>query len=433
MKRTYVLIACCFLFLQGLASAAGEGEYLQGEIVSSYADRIDLSLGDKVVINVGRSLGVAKGDIAKIARREADDPLNNNLGQCAVIETDESSAACEIVQSRMEIRIGDLVFAKSVKSNADAAFYPLALRTLHSVVNPYAPNRKLSVYVYGIFNENNDVTGLSERIKREIVEVLRQKSRIKLADSGTTIEAFYPSDDMRWVSEVKQFMKKVNIDVLVTGAYRIQNDKVMISIYKIDLGGDDRKIDFPVAVRDGYAQLATEVRVPYQRITKKEQVFCTFVLRPIAYSPMKEEKPVLIKFEADGNPFTEYGMKRDDFNIISPVDVVVKVDDETFTLTSTKPQQLVTLTKGTHRVSMSFRRGYYFNENLLYRSKTLLTKNALLDVTKSANLLVDVTANPLPDTQSITLQVFDSVGKERQLLRPIRRLEGDTLVETFKD
>lgn len=433
MKRTCVLIVCCFLLLQGLALAAGEGEYLQGEIVSSYADRLDLSLGDKVIVNLGRSLGVAKGDVAKLARRDADDPLNNSLGQCAVIETDEASAVCEIIRSRMEMRKGDLVFVKSVKVYADATLYSLALRTLHSVVNQYPPSRKLSAYVYGIFNEKNDVTGLSERIRREIVEVLRQKSRIKLADGGATMEAFYPAEDMYWVSDVKQFMKKANIDVLVTGNYRIQDDKLMISIYKIDLSGDDRKIDYAVAVRDSYTQLAAEVRVPYQRITRKEQVFCTFVLKPVAYTPMKDEKLALIKFEADGNPFTEYGMKRDDFNIISPVDVVVKVDNETFTLTSAKPQQLVTLPRGTHRVSMSFRRGYYFNENLLYRSKTLLTKDALLDVTKSTNIMVDVSANPLPDKQPITLQVFDKVGKERQVLRPIRRLEADTIVETFKD
>ena len=433
MKRTYVLIACGFLLLQGLALAAGEGEYLQGEIVSSFADRLDLSLGDKVILNLGRSLGVAKGDVAKIARRDADDPLSNASGQCAVIETDETSAVCEIIRSRMEMHTGDLAFLKSVKAYADAAFYQLALRTLQSVVNPYAPSRKLSVYVYGIFNENNEVTGLSERIRREIVEVFRQKSRIKLADSSAAMEAFYPTDDVHWVSDVRQFMKKANIDVLVTGSYRIQGDKVMISIYKIDLSRDDRKIDYPVAVQDGYAQLASEVRVPYQKISKKEQVFCTFALTPIPYVPMKDEKLALIKFEAGGNPFTEYGMKRDDFNIISPIDVVVKVDNETFTLTSGKPRQLVMLTKGTHRVSMSFRRGYFFNENLLYRSKTLLTKDALLDVTKSTNILVDVAANPLPDRQPLTIQVFDMVGKERPSLRPIRRLEADTIVETFKD
>jgi hypothetical protein len=433
MKRIYVLIACCFLLFQGPALAAGEGEYLQGDIVSSFADRLDLSLGDKVIINLGRSLGVAKGDIVKIARRDADDPLSNASGQCAIIETDEASAVCEIIRSRMEMHTGDLVFVKAVKVHADAALYALALRTLHSVVNPYAPSRKLSAYVYGIFNEKNDVTGLSERIRREIVEVLRQKSRITLAERSTTMEAFYPSDDMQWVSDVKQYMKKANIDVLVTGNYRIQDDKVLISIYKIDLGGDDKKIDYPLAVRDGYAQLAAEVRVPYQRISRKEQVFCTFVLKAVAYVPMKDEKTALIKFEADGNPFTEYGMKRDDFNIISPVDVIVNVDNETFTLSSAKPQQLVTLMKGTHRVSMSFRRGYYFNENLLYSSKTLLSKDALLDVTKSTNILVDVAANPLPDRQPITIQVFDKVGREKQLLRPIRKLEADTMVETFKD
>jgi hypothetical protein len=433
MKRTYVLIACCFILSQGLAMAAGEGEYLQGEIVSSYADRIDLSLGDKSIINLGRSSGVAKGDIAKIGRPGPDGPLTNSLGQCAVIETDETSAVCEIFQNRVEMHKGDLVFIKPVKVYADAALAPLALRTLQSVVNPYAPSRKLSVYVYGIFDEKNEVTGLSERIRREIVEVLRQKSRIKLADSGSTMEAFYPSDDMHWVSDVKEFMKKANVDVLVTGNYRIQGDKVMISIYKIDLSGEDRKIDYPVPARDDYAQLAIEVRVPYQRIAKKEHVFCTFALKPIAYVPMKDEKPALIRFEADGNPFIEFGMKRDDFNIISPVDVVVKVGNDTFNLSSRNPQQTITLKKGTHRVSMSFRRGYYFNENLLFKSRTLLTKDALIDVTKSTNILVDIAANPLPDKQPITVQVFDGVGKERQVLRPIRRVEADTMVETFKD
>jgi len=304
---------------------------------------------------------------------------------------------------------------------------------LHSVVNGYDPSKKLSVYVYNIFDETNRVTALSERIRREIVEVLRQKNRMKLADSGSTMEAFYPADDMRWVSDVRLFMKKANIDVLITGNYRIQDGKLAISIYKIDLNKDDRWINYSVPSEESYAQLASEVRVPYQKLERKEQVFCYFVLKPIAYVPMKDEKLALIKFEAEGNPFTEYSMKRDDFNIISPVDVVVKVDDETFTLSSGKPQQLVTLTKGTHRVTMSFRRGYYFNESLLYRSKGLLTKEAFLDVTKSTNILVDLSVNPLPDKQPITIQVFDRVGKERQLLRPIRRLEADNIVETFKD
>ncbi len=433
MKRTFVLTACCFLLFQGLALAGGEGEYLQGQIVSSYADRIDLSLGDRVIMNLGRNAGVAKGDIATIARRDADDPLKNSLGQCAVVETDEPSAVCEIIRSKMEMHRGDLVFVKSVRPYADVSLFQLALRTLQSVVHPYPPDKKLSVYVYGIFNERNDVTGLSERIRREIVEVFRQKSRIKLADSSATMEAFYPTDDLRWVNDIKQFMKKANIDALVTGTYRIQDDKVAITIYKVDVTGDDRKIDQTVAAQEGYAQLAAEVRIPYQRITKKEQVFCTFSLKPIAYAPMKDEKQALIRFEADGNPFTEYVMKRDDFNIIGPIDVVVKVNSETYGLTSAKSQQLVTLTKGTHRVSLSFRRGYFFNENLLYRSKTVLTKEILIDVTKSTNLLVDVAANPLPDRQPLSVQVFDQVGKERQLLRPIRRVEVDTIVETFKD
>lgn len=435
MKRTYLFIACCFLLFQGTALAEGE-RYLQGEIISSFADRLDLSVGDKVIINLGKALGAAKGDIAKIARSGAEDPLTNTLGQCAIIQTDEASAVCEIIQSKMEIYRGDSVFLKPVNVYADAALRPLALKTLDSVVRPYDPSKKLSVYVYNIFDEKNDVTALSERIRREIVEVMRQKSRIKLADSGETMEVFYPTDDMQWAGDVRQFMKKANVDVLITGIYRIQRDQLVVSIYKIDLRGDDKRISFPLPVQEMYGQLASEVRIPYQKIEKKEQVFCYFVLKPFSYVPAKDEKVALIKFEADGNPFTEYSMKRDDFNIISPVDIVVQIDDDdqaAFTLSRGQPQQLITFTKGTHRVSMSFRRGYYFNENLLYRSRNLLTKEVLLDVSKSTSILVDMSVNPLPDKQPITIQVFDKVGKERQLLRPIRRLEADTTVETFKD
>jgi hypothetical protein len=430
MKRTYLYVACCFLVFQGTALA---DEYLQGEIVSSFADRLDLTAGDKVIINVGKNLGVAKGDIAKIARRGAEDPLTNTLGQCAIIETEDASAVCEIIRNKMEMHRGDAVFLPATKPYADVAIYPLALKTLQSLVNPYHPSKKLSVYVYNIFDEKNDVTALSERIRREVVEVLRQKSRITLADSGAAMEAFYPADDMRWVNDVKQVMKKTNVDVLLTGRYSLQKDRLVMSIYKIDLRGDDRRISHAVQRQENYAQMGAGIQIPYRQIEKKEQVFCSFVLKPVAYVPMKDEKPALIRFEADGNPFTEYGMRRDDFNIVIPVDVLVKVGNESFALSANKAHQLVTLTKGTQRVTVSFRRGYYFNENLLYKSRTLIAKEVLLDVRKSNNILVDLTVDPLPDKPPITIQVFDSVGKERQILRPIRRLDADTIVETFKD
>ena len=433
MRRTYLFIAICFLLLHGIASAAGEG-YLQGEIVSSFSERIGLSLGDKVIISLGGNQGVAKGDIAKIAKPHAEDPLTNYAGQCAVVETSEVSAVCEIIRSRIEMHRGDLVFLKQVVPSGDRAFFPLALKTLYSVVNPYHASKDLSVCVYGIFDEKNQVTALSDKIRQEIVGVMRQKSRIKLVDGAASmIEAFYPTEDMRWAGELKQFMKRARIDTLITGMYRISGDQLSILVYKIDASGDDRKIDFPIVNQELYSQLASQVLVPYQPLAKREQVFCYFVLKPSYYTPLKDEKAAIIRFEAGGNPFTEFSMKRDDFNIISPVDIVVNVDGETFNLSPRKPQQLVTLTKGSHRITASFRRGYYFNENLLYTSKTLITREAILDISKSTSILVDLSLNPLPDKQPITVQVFDRVGKERQLLRPIQRLADDTLVETFKD
>ena len=70
---------------------------------------------------------------------------------------------------------------------------------------------------------------------------------------------------------------------------------------------------------------------------------------------------------------------------------------------------------------------------LLYTSGQTITKEAMFDVTKNKTIVVEVMANPLPDKTPLLFNVYASVDRERQLLRPITRVESEKVIETFKD
>ena len=75
-------------------------------------------------------------------------------------------------------------------------------------------------------------------------------------------------------------------------------------------------------------------------------------------------------------------MRQTAFNFLGPVEIKVKVDDEAMAV-SDKEEQRLTLPNGVHRVLVSFRRGYFFNESLLYTSQQEVTREALLDLTQA--------------------------------------------------
>jgi hypothetical protein len=402
MKRGYLLMGLFLVLLQGSVLGNALGFDIRGEIISSVQERLNLSQGDTLIVNLGSGTGVIKGDIARIVKRDATD-LSDILGKCAVTETRETTLLCEVLQAKGEIQRGD------------------------------HPSKEVSVYVYEIFDERNNITELSRRMRMELVDAFKQKSRLSVAGNASVKDvAFYPDSDLKWVRDVRDALTKTTVDVLITGRYRIEGDQLQVTLYKVDKNWDTREITMKVPLKKNLEALAANTVVPYRVLEKKEPVTCHVILRPQMLRPVKEEKAEMIRLEAAGNLFTAYSLKKVNFNILSPVDFVVRINDVQVDFGG-KSNQSVTLRQGLQRLTVSFKRGYFSNDALLYTSEQAITKEALLDVTKSKTIVVEVMANPVPDKTPLLLNVYASVDRERQLLRPINRVESEKVIETFKD
>jgi hypothetical protein len=433
MKRSYLLVMGLFLvLLQGSALGNALGSDIRGEIVSSVQDRLNLSQGDSLIVNLGGGTGAIKGDIARIVKRDATD-LSDILGKCAVTETRDTTLLCEVLQTKGEIQLGDVVILKGLSLPSDSVFQQLVLAAANSVVGPYHPSKEISVYVYEIFDEGNNITGLSRKMRMELVDAFKQKSRLSVAGNASIKDVpFYPDADLRWVRDVKDVLTKTTVDVLITGRYRIEGDQLQVTLYKVDKNWDTREIIVKVPLKKNLETLAANTVVPYRVLEKKEPVTVHVMLRPQRLTPVKEEKAEIIRLEAAGNPVTAYSLKKVNFNILSPVDFVVRINDLQVDFGG-KSSQSVTLRQGLQRLTVSFKRGYFSNDVLLYTSEQAITKEAVLDVTKNKTIVVEVMANPVPDKTPLLFNVYASVDRERQLLRPITRVESEKVMETFKD
>jgi hypothetical protein len=433
MKRGYLLVMGLFLvLLQGSALGNVLGSDIRGEIVSSVQDRLNLSQGDTLIVNLGSGAGVIKGDIAGIVKRDATDP-SDILGKCAVTETRNTSFLCEVLQTKGEIQLGDVVVLKGLSLPSDSAFQQLVLAAANSVVGPYHPSKEISVYIYEIFDEGNNITGLSRKMRMELVDAFKQKSRLSVAGNASVKDvAFYPDVDLMWVRDVKDALMKTTVDVLITGRYRVEGDQLQVTLYKVDKSWDTREVTAKAPLSKNFEALASNIVVPFRVVEKKEPVTCHVILRPQMFTPVKEEKAEIIRLEAAGNLFTANSLKKLNFNILSPVDFVVRINDLQVDFGG-KSSQSVTLRQGLKRLTVSFKRGYFSNDVLLYTSEQAITKEAVLDVTKNKTIVVEVMANPVPDKTPLLFNVYASVDRERQLLRPITRVESEKVIETFKD
>ena len=325
------------------------------------------------------------------------------------------------------------MFFKALSFAPDAALQEVAIAFLNSVVAPYEPSKQVSVYVLPVYDDANNVTGLSQRMRKQLIDALAQKSRISLSQESSLKElVLYPDDDMAWVWDARDALKKAGVDVLIVGRYRIEAGQIHVSLFKIDKNFDDRHVAMKVPFNKALEPMAAQVVTPYRRVEKKEPVTCWLFVRPQMFTPVKEEKQQLMKAEAGGNPFVAANLKRVDFNILSPVDVVVEVDGQVVKFKN-KDQQSVSLKQGMHRVSASFKRGFFSNESLLYTSEHVFTKEILMDLSRSKTIGIEIAVNPMQERGPITFNVYAPVERERQVLHPIYRVESDRVLETYRD
>ena len=438
-----VAVACLISFSASFSFAADKASSVSTPILADKVnsvlaplsdERIAILTGEKAMTALGLKDGIIKGDVGLVAADPANAMNGTFLGHCAVVKTGPGSSLCEVITQKMEVEGGDLIFFDRVRYK-DPNAYSLAIAMLSDIVEPYEPYKPLKIMVYGVFDDQNAVTGFSDGLKREIMSIFSQKKRIQVVEGGEFKDfVFYPGASPEVLQSVRTKMKKAEIDVLLIGRYTSEGQAISSTFTALSAEGRDKawKFSFP---SNGYADSLAKVVVPPLEQTQVETYPCfIYVKTGTAKVAKANEKGDLIRREAEGDAFAELSLKRSDFNIMSPVDIKVKVDN-TLVVDGQGPITPVNVPvlAGTHRVVVSFHRGYFFDEALVYTSLREIRKEINLELHTVKNLSLDVQLSPLFSQDTIAVKVFERIGKQQQVLRPIRRVEWDTAIETFKD
>jgi hypothetical protein len=439
MKTTRNLIInflVTILILYSTSDYAFSVQTVTGEIYSAIIlqERIHLAVGDKALTNLGSKDGIIKGDILVITSRH-DMLKEKPIGQCAVTSVDVKTSICEIITANMEIARGSVVSLATMHYTMDKLF-PAAYKVLSKSVDSFPAHEKVKISIYDFFDNNNNITKFSERIKQEMKDVFVQKKRVQLVEPKTVKKDFflYPEDIKNSYGLRTEVMETLGVDVFITGSYSLNNDNAIITFYKFDKNFNDEKITFQMPLNSTEIASANEITAPFRSLPKKEYIACTVALKEHQYVPQKEEKRDIIGHEAGNDVFKIYDLRRTNFNIISPVDILFKVNDQSINF-SGKSEAPVLLTKGTHKLSASFRRGYFFNtrDPKLYVSEKPVEKEVILTIDKDASLYVDVSLNPAFEGENIDFKIYDVSLKKTQLLKTIIKTESSKTIEIFKD
>jgi hypothetical protein len=213
----------------------------------------------------------------------------------------------------------------------------------------------------------------------------------------------------------------------------VQDGALRLEFFVVRATGEDQIIAQTFSLTPELERLAAQVTAPYAAREKRSPVTCEIAARLIAYSPARAERLALIRQEAAGNPFVENALRRNDFNIVSPVEVKVRVDQGTILDLTDRPLQMLSLEPGVHRLTVSFKRGYFLNEVMLLASTQEVIQEIVLDIKRKNRVTVEVRASAMPGTQPLDVRVYEPVEKERQIIRPLQRVERDKVVDYFKE
>jgi hypothetical protein len=409
---------------------------VSGEITSAIIlqERIHLTVGDKAMTNLGAKDGVIKGDIFIVTSRQ-DTMKEKPIGQCAVTSVDVKSSICDIIVSNMEIPRGSVVSIPAMYYSMEK-FYPAIYKILSKSVDPFAPYEKVKIAVYDIFDSQNNVTNFSDRLKQEMKDVFSEKKRVSLVEPKSVKKDFfvYPEDIRNSYGLRTEVMETLGVDVFIVGSYALDNESASFTFYKFDKNFTDEKISFQVPLSSFDVASAKEIIRPYKPLPKKEYLPCTVALKESHYVPQKDEKSFIIGHEAGRDIYKAYDLRKTNFNIISPVEFVFKMDGQPVNF-SGKTESPMLLTKGTHNLFAGFKRGYFFNtrEPKLYVSDKSLEKEAILTVEKDASIYIEVILNPSFEGENIEFKIYDVTEKKAQLLKTIIKTEASKTIEYFKD
>jgi len=421
-----------------LCGYSHSAEYVTGQVASAILlqERINLTVPDRAVVNIGPKDGLIKGDILFVTTGPNVE-LANQIAECAVIRfVDDKSSVCQIVKAKSEVERGNYASIRRL-NRGDERFFPAAFDTLSRTAEPYEPYRKINVFVYEIFDENNNITRLSKRIKKSISDAFAQKPKFRMK---TGVDAkdflFYPDKYREASVTLSQTMARSGIDVFITGSYTTNNGVVNLNLVKFDRNYGDETANFQIPLTSITEQeQALQIVTPYRPIQKREYVSAKLAIKQGQYLPQKDEVNDIINYEGGGDVFTANTLKRTGFNIVSPVNVMVRIDGEAVNLRGRDEIVLPALEKGVHKITASFRRGYFANNkaNLLYSSTKDIEKEVMLSIAKDGEIFMEFKMNAAFEKEPIDIKIYRQNERKHVLLKPVHRTESGKSVDFFKD
>jgi hypothetical protein len=228
-------------------------------------------------------------------------------------------------------------------------------------------------------------------------------------------------------------MKKDNIDVLISGTYKIRGDKIELSLYKVDRNHEDIAVDMTLNAAS-YAAVTSSIITTYKPVRKEKSIVCNILYKPVHYKAnVRDERKNIIDVESKDNPFTEYSLKRIDFNIVSPVDFKLIVDNNEINFEKSNEHKL-SMTTGKHEITAIFKKGFYFNDSLLFTTDREVKKNIVLILDNPNDIKIEVAANPVPGREDIDFKIYKITDISRpEFKQVILQKNNIKTLETFKD
>lgn len=430
MKTIYVVVLCLAVLFSINCLAK---DLNQGQIIGNLDQKEKIIIGDKAIINLGKKNGIIKGDLLKIYKANDKDYLNP-VGKCGIINVYDVTSICDIYQIYNNEIGNDVVVIEKLNAK-DPALYPAIFQLLTKVVESYAPEKEITVYVHSIFDEQNNITKFSEKLQKEIRMVFFQKKRIKPVVTNVlqSLFAYLPGEYAVYNQVIEDYMKKDNIDVLISGTYKIKGDKIELSLYKVDRNQEDIAVD-TVINAVAYADQTSSIVKSFKPMRKEKDITCYILYKPVYYrSTARDERNSIIELESRNNPFLEYSMKRIDFNIISPVEFKLIVDNQEISFEKSKAQNLA-MTTGRHEITAVFKKGFYFNDSLILTTDNEVKKSIVLILDNPGDIKIEVNANPLPGRENIDFKIYKTTDLSRPDFKPVFLQKNNIkTVETFKD
>jgi hypothetical protein len=231
-------------------------------------------------------------------------------------------------------------------------------------------------------------------------------------------------------------MSRSGVDVFITGSYAINNGVVNLNLIKFDRNYGDETATFQIPLTSiSEQEQALQIVLPYRPIQKREYVSAKLAIKPGQYLPQKDELSDIINYEGNGDVFTAGTLKRTGFNIISPINIAVKIDGEVINLRGKDEVIIPALEKGVHKITATFRRGYFANSrtNLLYSSPKDIEKEVMLSIAKDGDLFMEFRMNASFEKDPIDIKIYRQNEKRHVLLKPVHRTESGKSVDFFKD